>query len=89
MIKKVFSVYDEKADYYMKPFLLDEIAEARRTFGDAIADEKTAVSKHPSDYRLYMLGQFDLKLGKMLPIDVNKLVASGTDYKTGVDKKSV
>lgn len=82
MIKKVFAIYDEKADYFMKPFLLDEIAEARRVFGDAIADEKTAVCKHPADYRLYMLGQFDVKLGKMLPLDVNKLVASGTDYIT-------
>lgn len=86
MIKKLFSVYDEKADYYMKPFVMDSVAEARRGFGDAVLDPQTAINKHPSDYRLYYIGDYDMKMCKILPLSVNKLVASGSDY---ITKKEV
>lgn len=81
MIKKVFTVYDEKAKLFGKIFFMDEIGEARRGFGDAVSDPKTGLHAHPEDYRLYQIGTYDVHTGKLTSLDPLLLCASGTDYK--------
>lgn len=62
-MKKAFSVYDNKAGFYMAPFFLQSTAEGIRSFTDAANDPHIAISKHPEDYTLFELGSFDDQTG--------------------------
>lgn len=55
----VCSVFDDKAKAYLQPFFVANENIARRSFGDAVADPSTGISKHVSDYKLYQVGIFD------------------------------
>lgn len=56
---RIFSVYDSKVEAYMTPFFMKSKGEAVRSFADAANDSSTYVSKHPGDYTLFDLGEFD------------------------------
>ncbi len=56
---RVFSVYDSKVECYMNPFFMKTKGEAIRAFTEAVNDSSTHVSKHPGDYTLFDLGEFD------------------------------
>lgn len=55
----MFSVYDEKAKAYLPPFILPEIGQATRTFGDMVNNEEHQFGLHPSDYTLFEIADFD------------------------------
>jgi hypothetical protein len=55
----VCSVFDVKANAFMSPFFVPNVNIARRSFGDAVLDPSTGISKHPEDYRLYQVSIFD------------------------------
>lgn len=59
MINLQFTVYDEKAEAYLPPFILPTRAMAGRLFADCINDNNHAFGKHPHDYTLFQLGTFD------------------------------
>lgn len=59
MIKKIYSIYDEKAAYYMQPFFLNQDAEAIRAIADLIDKPDHPFAKHPQDYTLFGLGEYD------------------------------
>jgi hypothetical protein len=65
MITKVFSVYDVKAGFYGQPFFSPNKETALRSFGDACKDEKSMVHKHPSDFVLFEVGEFDDIIGEV------------------------
>lgn len=55
----VCSVFDVKAAAFMSPFYVANVNMARRSFGDAVLNDSTGISKHPEDFRLYQVGVFD------------------------------
>lgn len=59
MIVKVFSVYDSKVEAYIQPFFMQSRGQAIRAFGDTAMDSSTNVGKHPADFTLFELGEFD------------------------------
>lgn len=59
MKHEIFTVYDQKAKAYLPPFILPEIGMAVRVFKDCVNSDKHQFSKHPEDYTLFNLGQFD------------------------------
>lgn len=61
----VFSVYDAKAAAFMTPFHMPTRGQALRAFGDVVADGKHDFSKHPEDFSLYVVGEFDQSTGKL------------------------
>lgn len=73
-----FAVYDEKAEAYTVPFFQATVGLAIRSFIDACKNEESPFSKHPTDYKLYKIGEFDDSLG-MLSGDVPVLVSSGSE----------
>lgn len=66
---KMFSVFDKKASIFFQPFFFRTIPEAIRSFTDeANSDaDKSMISKHPDDYALYSLGDFDDTTGDFSP----------------------
>lgn len=59
MILRAFSLYDSKALVYSPPFYAATDAAAIRMVSDTVADPQTSLSRHPSDYILVRVGEFD------------------------------
>lgn len=78
MIYQVFAVKDSKAAAFALPFFLPRMEVALRSFRDAIKDPKHDMSRHPEDYSLWCLGEFDDNTGEMKPVEP-VLVARATD----------
>lgn len=80
MVLKVFSIFDEKGVVFGQPFYMLHNGEALRAFADLVADPQTTVNKHPDDYKLYLLGEFDNFSGKFESLRTPEFIAHGSDY---------
>lgn len=56
---KCYSIFDDKAQYFNVPFFSASEGIALRDFGDLCNDSRSVVSRHPEDYHLYCLAEFD------------------------------
>ena len=63
----MFSIYDEKAQAYLPPFILPATEMAIRTFGDCVNSQEHQFGKHPADYTLYQIAEFDDDTGIPTP----------------------
>ena len=84
MKQMIFSVFDEKAKAFANPFFIPNKGQAVRSFGDAVSDGNTMLSKHPGDYQLYEIGTFD-ESSAVLTSEV-RVVGQLVSYKFGGDK---
>lgn len=80
MILNIYAVYDIKAQAYSNPFFLPHNGQALRGFSDHVQDEKSAVAKHPEDYKLYQLGTFDDVSGLFTAEKVPVFLANASDF---------
>lgn len=76
MFMKLFSIYDKVAEVYTKPFVDVTIGSAIRNFTDAARDEATQFNKHPADYNLFLLGEFDDNTGEIVNLDPSQDLGS-------------
>tara|TARA_B100000579_G_C22312271_1_gene612135 strand:+ start:142 stop:393 length:252 start_codon:yes stop_codon:yes gene_type:complete len=66
MSKVYYAVYDRKAEVYSTPFLEIKDGTAIRAVQDLVINNKDhAFAKHPSDFSLHRLGEFDEIEGKI------------------------
>ena len=81
MIKKVFTVFDEKSEAYLQPFFMDTIGQATRAITDCCNDPNHAFNRHTSDYTLFLLGEFDDLTGQFIT-DQKKSLGCLIEFKT-------
>lgn len=81
MVKKVFTVYDEKSEAYLQPFFLDTIGQATRAITDCVNDVNHAFCRHSADYTLFLLGEYDDATG-CFTTDDRKSLGSLVEFKT-------
>jgi hypothetical protein len=62
----LFAVYDAQVKTFMRPFYGRTVGEAERTFGDAVRNPESDWAKHPQDYSLFKLGEFDDESGLLV-----------------------
>ena len=67
MINKLFAIHDQKARAYLAPFTFSKEGQALRLFTDSIQNPEHQFSRHPEDYTLFLLGEFDDETGKIKP----------------------
>ncbi|QXP08637.1 MAG: nonstructural protein [Arizlama microvirus] len=82
---RMFSIYDIKAESFMTPFFFPANGQAVRAFSDLANDKNTLVGRHPSDYKLCYIGDFDDDSAEFLPSGVISL-GFATDF---VERSSV
>lgn len=63
-VLKVYSVFDSKVGAFMHPFFMRSRGEALRGWIDAVNDPQTQFNKHPEDFSLMELGEYDERTGK-------------------------
>lgn len=61
----IYSIYDKAVQAYMRPFFLQADSAAKRAFGDLVVDADHEISKHPEDYALFRIGEFDDGTGEL------------------------
>jgi len=76
----VFSIYDEKAQAYNAPFFQSAVGQAMRSFCDLAKDEKTSINRHPEDFALYHIGEFDDTDAKIVSFAEPRFLARATEY---------
>lgn len=81
MEMKIFSIQDKVADFFMNPFHCRTIGEAERTFTNAVStlDVNNLMSKHPDNFALYYVGEFNEATGVITPRNP-ELIGHGSSY---------
>lgn len=80
MKQKVYSIFDEKAKAYARPFYFNHHGEALRAFESVVTGKESDISKFPGDYKLYHLGEFDNLSGKFVSLREPVFLANASDY---------
>lgn len=60
-----FSVHDQAAAAFLRPFFTKTRGQAVRGFSDAVNDAKHEFHAHPEDYTLFYIGEFDEDKGEL------------------------
>lgn len=63
-LQMVFTVYDQKADAYLPPWIMPKAVMAQRVFGDCVNAKDHQFAAHPEDYTLFMLGDWNDETGE-------------------------
>lgn len=79
MILKVFAVRDMKAEAFLQPFYSPSVGSAVRAFTDAVNDKNCPFNKHPRDYVLYEIGEYDDATGGLASLELVKMYMAGSD----------
>lgn len=77
----VFAIRDRAADVFGQPIFLASVGIAVRSFADEVnrADANNNLNKHPEDFDLYKLAEFDDDTGLFTQDGPPKQVAVGKD----------
>lgn len=69
----VFAVYDSKTGIYAQPNFLINKGAALRAWEDAANDQNSNIGKHPGDYTMFQIAEWDDESGTitMLPAKIN------------------
>jgi len=82
---KVFSIYDAKAKAFQSPFYMVTLGQALRAFDDLVNEKDSFVNKHPEDYQLYQVAEYDdsnATFQNRVPLN---MIATAVEYlKTGI-----
>lgn len=78
---KLFSVKDMKAQVWLKPHIVDNVAEAMRSWEIVANEGESMISKFPNDFRLYCIAEFNTISGKLEVYDDAADLGSAADVK--------
>lgn len=64
-----------------KPFVISSVGVATRGFADEVNSDKSELSKHPEDYELYHVANFDEETAFVEVLERPVLLSRGKDVK--------
>jgi hypothetical protein len=75
----IYAVYDSAAKAYGRPIFLQADGLVMRAFKDMVNDprKETDISKHPEQFTLFKIAEYDDQHGVIVPLETLKLMASG------------
>lgn len=80
MVVKVFSVYDSKAEAFLRPMFLQSKGLALRSFIEAIHDKGHDFSKYAGDFTLFEIGEFDDNKGEIVCYSVKVKLGCAIEF---------
>ena len=78
---EIFSIFDDKARNFATPFFMLNEAMALRAFNDVATDGNSNISRNPTDYKLYRIGNFDDSTGFIEKLEIPEFVALAPERK--------
>ena len=89
-MEKIVTVLDSKAEAYLKPLFFKSKGEAIRMFENEVnGNHDTMLSKHPEDFTLYEIGEWDERSGKLTILEAKIAIGNGMDFKKNGTKLSI
>ena len=76
----LFSVLDIKSQTFLPPIGFNHKGLALRWFEDLSRDEKSFIHKHPEDYRLFQVGDYDDQSGYLTSLGLPDFLISAIDF---------
>lgn len=73
---KIYNIYDKAAKAFGRPMAFTSHGIARRSFHDAVNDPQTEYSKHPGDYSIHYIADYDEDTGALQPVSM-ELISEG------------
>jgi hypothetical protein len=80
MIKKIFAIYDSKAETYNNPYFALTTGAAIREFELAVQNNDSMLSKYPEDYTLFEIGTFDDSTAEIMPYAAHVSLGKALEY---------
>lgn len=80
MIRKMFCIYDSKAELYIAPFCMKARGEAIRAFTDSVNDPGNMIGAHPADFHLFEVGEFDDEAGMVSNYEPKVNIGNGLEF---------
>jgi len=77
---QIFALYDKKALGYMSPFFFQHKGQALRALEDITNEKSSPVNKHPEDFDLYTLGEYDDQTGQLTAITPPQYVETALNF---------
>lgn len=77
---QIIAIRDIATELYGSPAFVQTIAQGIRAFSDEVTKEGSPFAKHPQDYELWHLGEFDDNNGVFECLATPARVARGTDF---------
>ena len=65
----ICSVRDAAVEAFMRPFPAESEKQAVRSFSDECFNMESPFAKHPDDYTLYKVGEFDSETGNSVEFE--------------------
>lgn len=78
---QIFAIRDRALGAYMQPWVAQTPGQATRMFQDELGSNESPMNKHPDDYDLYHIGEFNQDTGVLIPKESAQLLASGKNLK--------
>lgn len=75
---RIYTVYDCKGLFYGPPFYSQTDGSALRAFSEVVNDPSTPIGRHPRDYSLFFIGEFDDQHGEVLSVAPKQHIADGS-----------
>lgn len=80
MIKKIFTIRDQKAEAYLNPTLMRTSGEFLRAIEELANDPNHQFHKHSEDYSLWCVGEYDELTGEVIPYKEHETLGKVLDY---------
>lgn len=71
----LISVYDSAIEAYTRPFPVQTLGQATRSFTDECTRQDSEIGQHPQDYALFQVGEFNDHDGLVTPTTPPKCIA--------------
>lgn len=84
----LYSVYDAKVKYFHNPMFMRNKGEAIRSWQEAANDDKSQISRHPSDFDLFEIGEFDDQTAKIVMHQSPVSIGLAVHFKKAPDNTS-
>ncbi len=78
-MKILVALYDRATESHAPVMTVNTRGEAIRSFRDAIQDPQTPINKHPTDFELYQIGEYNDVTGELI-ITPRALIARAEDH---------
>lgn len=78
---QVISVYDAKTKVFGQPQYFINVPTALRSWGDTANNPNDVVHKHPEDYTLFHLGEYDDETGTFTNLTTPNPLGTALQYK--------
>nr|QJB18970.1 MAG: nonstructural protein [Microvirus sp.] len=64
---KIYTIYDKKSLSHALPFFFENKGLCLRDLSELVNDGKSLPSKHPHDFSVWEIGEYDQKSGTVVP----------------------